>query len=286
MNKATLADGRRLRIEVLECPLASEDQRTLISLWRSEWRKADYDWIQSMNGDYSDSLSITSVVGRVDGAAAGTASVCYPRIDSEVAVVGSVLTHPEFRRLGVAQHLTRAVTDRAFAAGCSVSYLGATPMPQSVYLRCGYRWHNGGVMRHAAPEAEDMEAVWYAGGQSTAIRPAVWGDLSGFACLVVQPLSTWVLDYLRGYLSGRYVSLMRCVSNFPNLYYDVLGGRGGQVLLDFFEMVLYFTNTGILMITWLLLILPIFLHIQEWVPVETAQSLRTPLLSIYLVVLC
>ena len=141
-------------------------------------------------------------------------------------------------------------------------------------------------MRHAAPEAEDMEAVWYAGGQSTAIRPAVWGDLSGFACLVVQPLSTWVLDYLRGYLSGRYVSLMRCVSNFPNLYYDVLGGRGGQVLLDFFEMVLYFTNTGILMITWLLLILPIFLHIQEWVPVETAQSLRTPLLSIYLVVLC
>ena len=222
-----LANGKTLELEVLTYPLSAEQQWTLLSLW---WigglREGDYDFLKSMNGNYSDTLKIQSVIGMVDGVPTGTASVNYPVQDPEVAVVGMVTTHPDFRRLGIGAHLTNAVTDLAFAAGCKVAYLGAERIPNCLYLRCGYEWHNGGVMRRAAKCCDGYEEQIFASGQKVAIRPAAWGDMSGFTCLVVQPLDCWLLDYPRGYVSGRHVSLERCVSNFPNLY-DQVVNRGG-----------------------------------------------------------
>jgi len=223
-----LSDGRTLEVKVSTYPLSSDNQRTLISLWRTEWKKTDYDWLQSMHGDYSDTLKIQSLIGTVDGVPAGTATVNYPCREPDVAVNGSVLTHPDFRRLGIAAHLTNAISDLAFGAGCKVAYMGGERIANSVYLRCGYDWHNGGVLRRAAPGCDDCEEEFFAPGQKVTLRPAAWGDMSGFACLVVQPLDSWVLDYPRGYLSGKHVSLKRCVSNFPNLY-DQVTDRGGVV---------------------------------------------------------
>jgi len=226
----TLSNGKTMEVEVFTYPLSPQTQWTLLSLWRTEWKKADYDWLQSMNGDYSDTLKIQSVIGTVDGVPAGTATVNYPVKEPEVAVLGSVLTHPDFRRLGIATHLTNVVTDLAFGTGCKVAYMGGKRIPNCVYLRCGYDWHNGGVLRRAAAGCEGCEREFFAPGQKVTVRPAAWGDMSGFTCLVVHPLNCWVLDYPRGYLSGKHVPLKRCVSNFPNMY-DQVVDRGGTMTM-------------------------------------------------------
>jgi hypothetical protein len=131
--------------------------------------------------------------------------------------------------------LTNVVTELAFDAGCKVAYLGAKRIPNCVYLKCGYQWHNGGVMRRAAPGEEDCEKQLYTPGQKTTIRPANWGDMAAVDCLVLQPLDCWVIDYPRGYLSGKHITLGRCVSNFPNLY-DQVRDRGGIVSILVGEM--------------------------------------------------
>jgi GNAT superfamily N-acetyltransferase len=183
-----------------------------------------------MKGDYSEHLTIQSAIGWIGGRAVSTASVSYPREDPEAAVVGSVLTHPAFRSLGIAGHLTNLVVKLGFDAGCKVCFLGATRDPRSVYLRCGFKWWNGGVMRRAAVDDSEIESRFFAPDQRVLIRDANWGDLPGMACLVIQPLDCMVIDYPRGLLSGKYVSLQRCVSNFPAVWYPVKE-RGGEMIM-------------------------------------------------------
>ncbi len=223
-----LRDGRILEIEVLTFPIDRIHQNTLIGLWRTEWTQGDYDWLRSMNGDYSQHLRIQAALGTVEGCPAGTASVCYPSEGPEVSVVGSVLTHPGYRRLGVAEAMTHAVVDLSYQAGCRVSYLGATRDPRNVYLRCGFRWWNGGVMRREREDSFRCEEEFFTPGQSTSIRESNWGDLPAFACFVVQPWNSRVLDYQRALLSGKYVRLQRCVSNFPVVHNEVME-RGGAI---------------------------------------------------------
>lgn len=223
-----LEEDRELGITVLTYPIPIQEQVTLIQLWQTEWNKTDFDWLASMKGDYSKELTIRSAVGRVDGQAAGTASVSFSAQDPEVAVVGSVLTHPDFRRLGIATHLTNLVVNVAFEAGCKVCFLGATRDPKSVYLRCGFHWWNGGVMRRVAEMGSDVESYLFAANQRVSVRDANWGDLPGVSCLAIQPLESRVIDYPRGLLSGKYVDLQRCVSNFPVVWYEVTG-RGGSM---------------------------------------------------------
>lgn len=226
LKSIPLRDGRRLDVEVLTFPIDSIRQNTLIGLWRTEWIQGDYDWLQSMNGDYSQYLRIQVVLGTIEGCPAGTASICYPYVNPEISVVGSVLTHPDHRRLGVAEALTCAVVDLSYGAGCQVSYLGATRDPRNVYLRCGFRWWNGGVMRREREDSSGCEEGFFELGQSTSVRKSNWGDLPALACFVVQPWDTLVLDYPRALLSGRYVNLQRCVSNFPVLH-DAVAALGG-----------------------------------------------------------
>lgn len=221
-----LKDGRTLDIEVLTFPIDAARQSALIGLWRTEWTGGDYDWLRSMNGDYSRHLRIQAVLGTIEGRPAGTASVCFPCREPEVSVVGSVLTHPDCRRLGVAEALTCAVVDLSFRAGCRVSYLGATRDPRNVYLRCGFRWWNGGVMRREREDSSGCEEAFFAPGQATSVRESNWGDLPALACFVVQPWNTLVLDYPRALLSGKYVKLQRCVSNFPAVHQEA-APRGG-----------------------------------------------------------
>ncbi|MBM3801191.1 MAG: GNAT family N-acetyltransferase [Acidimicrobiia bacterium] len=223
-----LPDGRDLEISILTYPIPVNDQLTLIDLWWTEWTKADYDWLRSMRGAYSSTLRIRSAVARIEGRAVATASVCYACDSPEVSTVGSVLTHPNYRGLGMAAQLTETVAQLSFADGCKVSYLGATRSPRCVYLRCGFEWWNGGVMRRPAPGAGDCEQGMFAAGQKTRLREACWGDLPGMACLVVQPLESLVLDYPRALLSGKYVTLQRCVSNFP-VVHDQVTERDGAM---------------------------------------------------------
>ena len=225
---AKLKNDRQLQIAAHRYPIAAPDQMTLIRLWRTEWNKTELDWLAAMNGDYGETLAIHAVIGTIDGEPAGTATVYHAVGQSEVALVGSVLTHPDFRGLGIATHLTNTVVDIAFDAGCRVCFLGATRDPRSVYLRCGFEWWNGGVMRRAAAGCGDCESDFFRAGQRSSIREAAWGDMPGVACLVVQPLDCLVLDYPRALHSGKYVCLHWCVSNFPAVWYHTTG-RGGTM---------------------------------------------------------
>ncbi len=223
-----LKEGSELNVTIYTYPIPVIDQMILIELWRTEWTRGDYDWLQSMSGAYSQTLKIRAAIGRIGGQPVGTASVCYPIEDPEVSVVGSVLTHPDYRGLGVAAYLTDTVVELSFAAGCQVAYLGATRDPRCVYLRCGFQRWNGGVMRRAAPGSADFEVRYFAAEQTVSVREARWGDLPGLACFVVQPLDCLVLDYPRSLLSGKYVKLQRCVSNLP-VVYDHVTDRGGAM---------------------------------------------------------
>jgi GNAT superfamily N-acetyltransferase len=224
----TLADGRRMRTSLLTYPIEPAEQQRLIRLLRTEWNQTDFDWLQAMNGDYSDALTIRSVVGHIDNVDAGTASVYYAAERPEVSLVGNVVTHPSCRRLQVGRRLTDIVVEASIAAGCRFSYLGTTRSPRCVYLNCGFEWVSGGVMRRIAPGAGDVESEFFADGQPTAIREATWGDLPGLAVLVAQPSETLVWDYPRGILSRSAAPMSRCVSNFPVIWHDV-AARGGAM---------------------------------------------------------
>jgi len=231
MQAINLPDGRVLQVELLTYPIGAKEQMELIQLWRSEWRSTDLDWLETMNGDYADTLTIKSVLGRIDGRPVSSASIFYPRVEPEVAVVGSVLTHPDFRRLAMARKLVGQAVQLAWQAGCGLIFLGATRSQHCVYLHCGFDWVNGGVMRQARPGHEKDEDIYFASGQHTSIRQAQWGDVPGVSALMAQPMDWLVLDYPRGLLSGKYVTLQRCVSNFPVIYYEVRARQGVMVML-------------------------------------------------------
>ena len=226
-----LKDGRHLEITYLTYPIGPEDQLASIALWRTAWKKTELNWTDAMNGDYRDSLTIRSVVGRIDGGAAGTTTLYHSRQCPEVSLVAAVVTHPDYRKQGIARRLTDAVVELGFEAGCRVAYLSGRTGPQCVYLHCGFTHLNESFMRCAADNDSDCEKEFFEPGQSTTIRPANWGDLPGTACLAAQPVETLVLDYPRCLLSGRYSPLHLCVSVFPNVWYEVSARGGAMVML-------------------------------------------------------
>ena len=225
-----LKDGRQLEATVLTYPIRGEDQITLVQLWRSEWQRTDYDWLEAMNGDYSDTFKIRSIIGRIDGQAVTTATVCHPCVDAEVCVIEGVVTLESCRGLGIASKLTNMAVELAFAADCEVCYLGNSYQEGSVYLRCGFERLSGVVMRRAAPGGDDYESRCFGPGQKTSIREAQWGDLPGVSCLLAQPLDCLVLDYPRGIVSCKYTEPKSCVGNFPRVWYNVKE-RGGSMYM-------------------------------------------------------
>lgn len=214
-----------LKIERLAYPLQPEVQMDLIQLLRTEWIRTDYHWLEAMNGDYSGDLAITSMLARYKGKAVATATVHFAQTLPEIAVVGNVLTHRDYRGKGLAARVIEATLDQAVTAGCSICLLGTSKKPENIYQRHGFVWQNGVIMRKCFGD-ENIETEYFAPGQSVITRPANWGDMPGLTQFIVQPLKTVCLDYPRGLLSGLYTPVERCVSNFPILWYDTVARDG------------------------------------------------------------
>ena len=195
-------------------PAKLSEQQDLIRLWRSEWSRTDYDWIESLHGDYSETLRIVSLIARVDGQPVATATVSFADRSPEVCLLGNVVTLKPFRRQGIAVTLTNAAVACGFEAGCKVAYLGSTQMQGNVYERSGFERLAGCIMCRSAEGHSRCESEWFDAGQSTIIRPAVWGDMPGLVSLLTQPLQSTVIDYSRGLMSVRYADPVRCVSAF------------------------------------------------------------------------
>lgn len=214
-----------LEFETLAYPLSPAVQSELVRLLRTEWTHSDYNWIEAMHGDYSEALVIASVLVRRRGNVVATATIHFARRRPEIAVLGSVLTHPDHRRQGLAGSAIERALALAAEAGCQVCLLGTTMKPRNIYHQHGFGWQNGVVMRRCFGPA-DFEQDYFASGRSVTIRAANWGDLPGSAFLLAQPLGTASLDYLRGLMSGRYSPAERCLSSFPVLWYDTAARDG------------------------------------------------------------
>jgi len=218
-----------LQLETLHYPIAPAVQQETIALWRTEWARTDYDWIEALNGDYSEHLVIATVLARREGRAVATATVHYRRENPDVAVLGSVLTLRAFRGAGLGGRVVSAAIDEAVAAGCAVCLLGTARNPRNVYLKHGFNWLHGTAMSRDLRPDEAAEKRFFPG-QQTRIRVANWGDLPGLALLAMQPLATRCFDYPRGLFSGRYLPAERCLSNFPVLWSETVT-KGGSLLV-------------------------------------------------------
>ena len=221
-----LSDGQEALVTFFTCPIKQDWQQRILALWRIEWDTGDFNWRLALSGEYAKTLKIRTVVAQVAGKDAATATITYSVRRPEVAAMTNVVTHPDFRRRGTAAKLTGILVDLAFKDGCQAVYLGTSRRPDPVYLRAGFEWYNGGVMRRIAENVENFEKKYFAPGQSTQTRPAQWGDLAATACLFTRPFELVSADYSRGLFSGRYVHQARCTSNFAYVYDDVMA-RGG-----------------------------------------------------------
>jgi GNAT superfamily N-acetyltransferase len=209
-------------------PLEPAGQQELIGLWRSEWTRTDYDWLEALNGDYADTLRTVSVVARIDGRAVASATVNFAAHAPETCLIGNVVTLAAFRGQGLAKLVTDAAVAIGFEAGCTLAFLGSSRMEGNVYERCGFIRVAGSIMCRAAPGFEaDMT---FAPGHAVALRDAQWGDMTGFVRLLTQPLADAVIDMPRGLMSIAAADPKRCVSAFP-LVHESVHQRGGVVLM-------------------------------------------------------
>jgi GNAT superfamily N-acetyltransferase len=226
-----LKNGRSMEVSFHRFPLAEEVRRELLPLLYDEWPSPDYDLAAAAAGEYARTLTIVAALGRIDDQVVGTAQSIYAASQPELAMVGFVLTHTEYRGQGIGAKITDIVTNFAFEAGCKAAFLGSDIRPDCVYLRAGYGYFNGGVMRRLAEDGEDPEATYFRPGQSVQVRPVEWGDLPGTGFLLIRPYEWVVGDYQRGFFSGRYTTQRRCVSNFPYVCYDIEDRKGVFMVL-------------------------------------------------------
>ncbi len=209
-------------------PAPTPVQQQLVGLWRTEWTRTDYDWLEALNGDYADTLAITAVVAQVGGEPAATASVLYAKGAPETCLIGNVITARAHRGRGLGQQVTEAAVEIGFAAGCTIAMLGSSRHDGNVYERCGFRRVAGSIMRRDAPGTVTDS---FAPGQPTLIRTAGWGDMPGFARFIAEPLSSVTIDYPRGLCSPAFVEPLRCVSAFTAVREDVHGRAGLMLVL-------------------------------------------------------
>lgn len=209
-------------------PVDPVGQQQLIALWRSEWARTDYDWLEALNGDYAETLTTTSVVAHLDGTAAATATVTFAKRSPETCLIGNVVTLAAFRGRNLAQAVVHAAVELGFDAGCNRAFLGSSRTIGNVYERCGFSRLAGSIMRRDAPgHVENGEE--FVSGQTVEIRNTVWGDMPGFVHLLTQPFADAVIDYPRGLLTIAIADPLRCMSAFPVVHDDVT--RNGGIML-------------------------------------------------------
>lgn len=140
---------------VLETPVALSLPRPGIELQevKTEAQRADFLKVvagafqtlgvaeETWHAAYPDLRSlaaphIATFVAYVDGAPAAGAMIYLSYRVAEVIHVG---THPAYRRQGLGELITCAVTNAGFERGAQLVSLQATPMGEGVYRRIGYR---------------------------------------------------------------------------------------------------------------------------------------------------
>lgn len=96
------------------------------------WNQTEADWLRLMHLATGGCLCL-----ELEGRPVATASAI--RYGVELAWIGMVLTHPDFRGRGYGSRLTAAAVEHARSRGVRTVGLDATEMGRPLYLRLGFR---------------------------------------------------------------------------------------------------------------------------------------------------
>jgi GNAT superfamily N-acetyltransferase/L-amino acid N-acyltransferase YncA len=218
-----LADGRNLRVRVLEPPLGAYAER--LEYW---WRDVREPLLA---GKLAETSFDRFVIGEVDGVYAGSMDYCTHRESREVALLEMVWTHPDYRRMGIAQSLLRHTLADFWAVGGKAMYLCTTnPAAFALYDSEGFRPLIGDGMRYLAPplDSETFTKNYFADAGPAQIRRAEWGDIARVSALYNQPEPDWLIkDYPR-----RVFRDMRYESHYIRVWKPASEGQGVALVLE------------------------------------------------------
>jgi GNAT superfamily N-acetyltransferase len=117
---------------------------------------------------------------------------------ADLASFGWVCTHPDFRERGISKFLTELAIEWFLQEGGVSLYLGTVnPVAHHIYARFGFQDYRGIVMRYVAPSHQsiDFDQHLFRPGNSMAVRPATWGDMTGVGALYSAPTPWFTKDY-------------------------------------------------------------------------------------------
>jgi GNAT superfamily N-acetyltransferase len=218
-----LADGRNLRVRVLEPPLGDYEDR--IEFW---WRDVREPLLA---GKLAETSFDRFVIGEVDGVYAGSMNYCTHRDARDVALLEMVWTHPDYRRIGIAQTLLRHTLADFRAMGGAAMYLCTTnPSAFALYASEGFQPWIGDGMRYLAPplDQETFDRDYFAVAGTARIRPGEWGDIARVSALYNQPQPAWLIkDYPR-----RVFRDMRYESHYIRVWKPASEERGVVLVLE------------------------------------------------------
>ncbi len=221
-QETPLRDGSTLAIEITEPPVSRSCDWNRLCWWpliREEM----------MAGTLNRWMQAPHFIGRIDGRIAGTMCYYAPRDTRDVGALQFVSTEERFRRLGVASALVGALVRHFTAQGGRALYLCTTnPVAGRLYERHGFRFHAGDGMRYLAPDAEDFDDLWFAGGGATTIREAHWGDLARLCVLYNHPDPPWLI---KDSLSASFRDT-RYESHFVRVMRAADDGNGAFLVLE------------------------------------------------------
>ena len=219
-EKHRLKNGEHLHVHTLDPPLP-ESYRSLI--W---WRFVQDELLK---GAWSDTLYTVYFVGRINEEIAGSLAYYAPADTRDIGVVEFVSTEDEHRRKGMASVLMDCMIDHFTQHGGQVLYLCTNnPSAGALYEKHGFWYHVGDGMRYLAPDAEDFDRRYFAGGEPARVRAATWGDLPRMAALYNHPEPDWLI---KNYLTQSFNDT-RVEVHFLQLMKRIEGGNGLFYVLE------------------------------------------------------
>jgi GNAT superfamily N-acetyltransferase len=143
------------------------------------------------------------------------------RRNPAVGVMGYIITHPQFRRLGFSTSVVEMILEHFTAQGGKTLFLGtANPRARTIYLKAGFLDYHGCVMRwtrdSTPSEACPFENSAYDDEQAR-VRTAEWGDVALGTAFYSSQLPWIVRDFSEKIIVAADRPPTRCVSIYVSL---------------------------------------------------------------------
>jgi GNAT superfamily N-acetyltransferase len=224
-----------------------EDTRTLVPADLPEllalcsaagWNQTPADWRRIMALEPEGCLGLEH-----DGRLVATATtVCYAR---ELAWIGMVLTHADYRGRGFGSRITALAVEHARGCGVRTVKLDATDMGRPVYLRLGFedecpieRWIRAPDARPIGPTATEPARVSYSP-EPALDREAFGADRGALLASLAreEALSDSGQGYALARAGARSLHIGPCVARTPEAARSLLGAlarrhEGTAISLD------------------------------------------------------